>query len=463
MTKVLTQVSAPGKVLLTGGYLVLDQRFRGLVVSVDARFQVKITDVNNSDGKWIVESPQFTNGSWSYKVSEDGIESLGDRNKFVEITLRLVLQYLVSSGLKGLESLPDIKIEILGDNDFYSQAEYLQFNSLPSTLKSLSIIPKFNSVGCTLSAVHKTGLGSSAAMVASLVFALLTHFNSKSAAVNFDTYQAERLAQVCHCVAQGKIGSGFDISAAVHGTHSYRRFNPSIIKDALERNHSDAKFLFLEHDLTLFKSIQSNWDSEHLTFNLPDAFVLQLGDVNFGSNTPSMVSKVLAWRSENKDECERIWNQLNEFNESVTECFQLLNKIHATDHSYYSEMISMVASQTYTQWVEETSNIHVLIVKLHDTFVNIRKLLRELGNRTDVPIEPEEQRELLDACMQQPGVVMAGVPGAGGYDALFCICIGETSRTALIDFWNKSSWKITPLLCSQSQYGIKIESEVNKL
>ena len=40
------------------------------------------------------------------------------------------------------------------------------------------------------------------------------------------------LAQYCHCYAQGKVGSGFDVSAAVYGSQRYRRFSPSVL-DAL--------------------------------------------------------------------------------------------------------------------------------------------------------------------------------------------------------------------------------------
>lgn len=36
------QVSAPGKVLITGGYLVLDQQHPGLVLATTARFHTKI-------------------------------------------------------------------------------------------------------------------------------------------------------------------------------------------------------------------------------------------------------------------------------------------------------------------------------------------------------------------------------------------------------------------------------------
>jgi phosphomevalonate kinase len=37
------------------------------------------------------------------------------------------------------------------------------------------------------------------------------------------------LAQLSHCAAQGKIGSGFDVAAAVYGTMQYVRFSPQIL------------------------------------------------------------------------------------------------------------------------------------------------------------------------------------------------------------------------------------------
>lgn len=40
------------------------------------------------------------------------------------------------------------------------------------------------------------------------------------------------VAQVAHCVAQGKIGSGFDVSCAVYGSQRYVRFSPSVLSSA---------------------------------------------------------------------------------------------------------------------------------------------------------------------------------------------------------------------------------------
>lgn len=68
-------VSAPGKVLLAGGYLVLDRAHTGLVFGLSARVYVHVkstpplTDTDPS--LLVVRSPQFTNAEWRYDYSEN--------------------------------------------------------------------------------------------------------------------------------------------------------------------------------------------------------------------------------------------------------------------------------------------------------------------------------------------------------------------------------------------------------
>jgi len=77
-------------------------------------------------------------------------------------------------------------------------------------------------------------MGSSAALITSLVSALLIHFAAVTEA-DFANLEgdARRLAhnasQFVHCLAQGKVGSGFDVSAAVFGSQIYRRFKPAVL------------------------------------------------------------------------------------------------------------------------------------------------------------------------------------------------------------------------------------------
>jgi phosphomevalonate kinase len=87
--------------------------------------------------------------------------------------------------------------------------------------------------------VAKTGLGSSAAMTASVVAALLHYLgavnlsclgqSSSDSATERDLDLVHAIAQSAHCIAQGKIGSGFDVSAAVYGSQRYTRFSPEIL------------------------------------------------------------------------------------------------------------------------------------------------------------------------------------------------------------------------------------------
>jgi phosphomevalonate kinase len=64
-------VSAPGKVLLAGGYLILDPKYSGIVVSTSSRFY-SVVSPGSTPGIITVNSPQFTNAVWKYAVSPNG-------------------------------------------------------------------------------------------------------------------------------------------------------------------------------------------------------------------------------------------------------------------------------------------------------------------------------------------------------------------------------------------------------
>jgi phosphomevalonate kinase len=61
-------VSAPGKVLLAGGFLVLDRKHTALVFGLDARIHVHIQRLTSSDisNHTVVRSPQFRDAEWVY-------------------------------------------------------------------------------------------------------------------------------------------------------------------------------------------------------------------------------------------------------------------------------------------------------------------------------------------------------------------------------------------------------------
>lgn len=223
--------SAPGKVLITGGYLVLDQKYSGLVITTDARFYSSCysSSKESSSGsfKITVNSPQFLNSSRVYSVDGFVITNSLDQpaNPFIETCLQLCLCFAQQSLAN------DVNITIEADNAFYSQASSLDKLNLPLERKYLLQLPPRNKLGCEISQAFKTGLGSSAALVTSLTAAFLSYLLPNSIDISEPTCAnvIHNLAQIAHSFAQGKIGSGFDISSAVYGSQLYSRFSPSII------------------------------------------------------------------------------------------------------------------------------------------------------------------------------------------------------------------------------------------
>ena len=244
-----------------------------------------------------------------------------------------------------------------------------------------------------LSKAHKTGLGSSAALVTSLTAAVLTHY-LPTKTFNHSAPEAKRrlhnLAQAAHCAAQGKVGSGFDVASAVFGSCLYRRFSPSILATHSEPGSPG----FASHLRATVDEAGEPWDTEVVkdAVKVPSGLRLIMCDVSCGSGTPGMVRNVLDWRKQEPAEAERVWKDLQAANESLAREMRALAEIPADSARDYAS--------------------------LRACFKSIRKNIRAMGEKSGVPIEPPAQTKLLDACEGVEGVVGGTVPGAGGYDAI---------------------------------------------
>ncbi|KAG5743602.1 hypothetical protein H9Q70_013684 [Fusarium xylarioides] len=426
-------VSAPGKVFLAGGYLVLDQEYTAFVFGLDARINIIAGDIHTTAGvqltEIVVDSPQFLEAQWRYgyhlagegggiKVTQLQVGAQINPNPFVETTLSYALTYIDRVAKhRPSHSMASARLIILADNDYYSHSES------ESTRQR-----RFAKFPVTLGDANKTGLGSSAALVTSLTAALLAHYLPEDF-FNIQSDQGKRtlhnLAQAAHCAAQGKVGSGFDVATAVYGSCRYRRFSPETLSSIPESGAAG----FADALVNLVDG-ESAWDVEVLkdAVIMPKGVVLLMCDVDCGSKTVGMVKKVLKWRSSNPEESKKLWDELQKRNE------QLIATLNAGD-----------------------------VENLPGKITAVREMIRQMGSASDVPIEPESQTELLDALSTVEGVYGGVVPGAGGYDALALLMKDdeETKQRVeeFLDKWAKEKGTKVKLLGVKGEMeGVRSES-----
>lgn len=299
------------------------------------------------------------------------------RNPFVETALSFALTYVVSV-LEGSPVKPS-HVTILADSDYYSHSSHVDPLSSRASHHFLDF-------GVRLQDAHKTGLGSSAALVTAFTGAVLSHYLSKA---HFDISSAEgksvlhNLAQAAHCSAQGKVGSGFDVAAAVYGSCIYRRFSPTIMTRI--GHPGDEGFSVKLREYVEDRDSQV-WDTDIKKdeVRIPEGMALIMCDVDCGSQTVGMVKKVLQWKAQEPSSAKALWDNLQARNDVLAK-----------------ELMSGAPKQ------------------LTEAISQIRILIREMGERSGVPIEPTEQTALLDALTNGVEGVYGGVvPGAGGYDAV---------------------------------------------
>jgi phosphomevalonate kinase len=260
---------APGKVLITGGYLITEPLYRGISLSLNARFYSELRHFKSNDGVSVsVSIPQFEKEfHYNLKFVNDTWTLNTQYQDFIENTLLIVFNYYGSQNCS-------LKIQLCADNGFYSNR--LEDGSW--SLEFLKSLPKFHKPLFPFEKIRKTGIGSSAALVASLTGCLATYFGE----VDFNVIH--NLAQYSHFYTQKKIGSGFDISTAIYGSQVFRTFEKFNLNDEL------------------FALINRKWGGSFEPFNLPKGFYIVLGDVNRGSKTPGMVKAVLS----KKEDCKTL-------------------------------------------------------------------------------------------------------------------------------------------------------------
>jgi phosphomevalonate kinase len=605
-------VSAPGKILLAGGYLVLEEANAGLVVGVDRRFYAECSLATTTtiirstaqsqiqqedEGSPLLDllpvtviSPQFDKvwryvwNGWQLKAVSSAQDittaaasssSLPSNNPFVEKALWVALLYLepfiqqrrmaAAAAATAPSTAPNnneeegggggagsentchrcsITLRIAADNDFYSLMPHLRQRGQALTLRNALALPPFLRATARTSEEEdtstsgqvcycKTGLGSSACLVSAITGALVHTFLAASpsegnddrsdnsgasdrdanaaAATKVHSSDSRRatmiaskiaaLSQIGHCHAQGKVGSGFDVSAACHGSHVYRRFpmtpelsdllaalealtatsaqsspsstaspSPCAEEADLEKGAAAAAAT-AQRLLCTIVDDAALWSGgvvqEVHAFSSPmppaadplaaSASFLQImmADVSGGSESPSMARQVLAWKQQymsSSSDSVRVphWDDLAELNATAVQLVHEISTVTTlstddgdSDRTHGQQQLKQQLVDTDSSLWNERSELHPVGSVLHElrgTFQQIRFHLRSMGEAAGVPIEPAPQTALCDACMGVPGVVAALVPGAGGYDAVACLYVNLPSvRADVANLW--ANWQ----------------------
>ena len=93
-----------------------------------------------------------------------------------------------------------------------------------------------------------------------------------------------------------------------------------------------------------------------------------------------------------------------------------------------------------TGYQQETDKILELLMDIKALFKRARGLLKRMGQEAGVGVEPDSQTLLVDATEEVEGVLCAGVPGAGGEDAVFALTVSAASRSKVEAMW--STWHV---------------------
>ncbi|KAL8138791.1 hypothetical protein V2J09_004792 [Rumex salicifolius] len=471
--------SAPGKVLIAGGYLILERPNAGLVLSTNARFYAIVKpiyeDVKPESWAWAWADVKLT----SPQLSRETMYKIDARNPFVE----QAVQYAVAAAHEKLgkdkkDSLDKLLVKglditILGSNDFYSYRSELAARGLPLTTEALAALPTFSSISFNDAnddnckpEVAKTGLGSSAAMTSAVVAALLHYLGTVNllastrnpcdeSSGNKDLDMVHIIAQTSHCIAQGKVGSGFDVSSAVYGSQHYVRFSPDVISSAQVAANGKSLLEVIPDVLN------GNWDHARTKFALPPLMTLLLGEPGTGgSSTPSMVGAVKKWQKNEPEKSHFVWNKLSEANSSLEEQLCTLSKLAEESWEVYKSVITVCSMNSAEKWTTHANSsdeqaIVSALIGARKAMLEIRSLMRQMGDAAGIPIEPNSQTQLLDTTMAMEGVLLAGVPGAGGFDAVFAVTLGDSGDKVTKEW---SSHDVLALLVREDPEGVRLEN-----
>lgn len=419
-------IKAYSKCLVQGGYWIVLDGQKGIVLQCEDYFTCRIQKNNAQKEQLVVKSIQFpepNSESFNFDSLRDLELKKADGNPYIRVPVQAALQYVLLYHFDSFqeyfgEKSDGILIEIVETQGYINTQHHLQ----PTLINETQIGPKFKDFDEPVSQCAKTGMGSSSGVIVLMVRAILhlcmgEKINNQLSVVNW-------LAQMSNYIIQNKIGSGFDITAAVFGSCLFSR----IQKEKMELFTEKWKQLILEeHNGELRKQIEEFWNHEMpilpykvgmggpssnlVKDKLKQVFV----QFNKGTNTVNMVQMVLQTIRDNKA------NPMGKENREIVRKFDKLMQTPISEAN-----IQQVIT-TFRQLLSQSNN---LIERLQDEVMEDQEKLF-------TKIFPSEAKCLIEKAFttlktdQDIQLVWGCCPGAGGYDDIVFLVLGDAQKLKL--------------------------------
>jgi len=367
------KVTAPGKLMLSGEWSVLEDGVPCVVMAIDQKVSVDINSNSN-----IILSAKGTEFKSSAKFENNTlILDSDDKSKefflFVAKSVEASLKYLNESGVQT----QNFSIETNSSDTVVE---------LPSGQKA------------------KVGFGSSAAIVAATVAAVLAFHKQDISSVKAKQ-NIFKLGCIAHFLAQGKIGSSFDVAASTFGgTLVYQKPDMSWVTTQLAFGKKISEVVNANWPLLITEPIE-----------LPKNFNLSIGFVGNSASTKELILKLNTFKAEKKNDYDKIIASIKTITQKL---------INAIKENNQSEILDLL-------------NTNRLELKL-------------LSDSSQNNLETKELALLADLAKLNGGA--GKFSGAGGGDCGIAVSFDSDTKEKIENDWKQNN--ITPINANISKDGV---------
>ncbi|MEM4625148.1 MAG: phosphomevalonate kinase [Candidatus Pacearchaeota archaeon] len=379
-------ISAPGKLFIAGEWAILELGNPGIVASINKRVYVKLDKINNKKEK----------NKILLTFDEIGAKNIEARFEDNELKIFSKVKKETKDYMKFVKAA--IEIALLYIRDFK-----------PFKIRTWG---KGTSIKIGKDVI-KIGFGSSAACTVATIASILKFHN-----YDIESKEAKeriyKLATIAHYIAQGKLGSGFDIAASCYGgIFAYYRFDPNWLNEKIEINNGK---IMIKEDLK--KIVDKKWPYFKIE-KLPmlKDFQLLVGWTGEKASTSEMIKRINEWRAKSGEK----------------------------EYRNFCSNVKALVEDLIDAWKKGNKERILDLIRKNEEY------LRELGERADVNIETEKLRKLSEIANSLGGA--GKLSGAGGGDCGIAITFSKEIARKIKNNWRKEG--IIPIDVSISKDGIR--------